>query len=96
MREDDAAGADGAEDALWRRNGAKPWEVKLCGWKLVAAMMEIAPRGTAIFHQVARCLVWASTFTPRKFTATKIAIRKTATMKPLVVRVPFAFRIPGP
>src|SRR5207249_4385001 len=75
-------------------NGAKPWEVKLCGWKLVAAMMKIAPRGTAIFHQVAALLVWASTFTPRKFTATKIAIRTTATMKPLVVRVPFAFRKP--
>ncbi len=75
-------------------NGAKPCEVKLCGWKLVAAMTKIAPRGTAIFHHVAALLVCASTFTPRKFTATKTAIRRTATTRPLAVSVPFAFRNP--
>ncbi len=71
-------------------NGAKPCAVKLCGWKWPIAMMKIVASGTAIFHQVAALLVWASTRTPRKLTATKTAIRTTATTKPLVVKVPSA------
>lgn len=73
-------------------NGAKPCEVKFEPWKLVSASTKIVSSGTKIFSQVAIELVWASTRTPRKLTATKTPISRTATMKPLVVRVPLSFR----
>src|SRR3954453_14322635 len=82
-------------------SGAKPSAaVKLPGCRPPAiATTRIARSGTPTFHQVAALFVWASLRTPRKLIDEMIAMRMTATIRPLVVRVGsvgFVFSQPSP